>query len=489
MRDGYVRFAKKYIEAHPEYKNNLSSIKASLISFGAREEEFNEAMRQITGLPNYSDQFSVSKLSFPKISFTSFKKTASATVAILAFISIGYTTFLYKPSVESTKTPLAITNNITKNVNTTSNNPIVPKVYANVAPIDSQRVFSFPKSSLPLLISSAPKKEVLGFFPYWMLSQADKIELSHLTSISLFGLSIDGKGNVITSHSDSQADGGWGMWKDPKLDSLIKTAKSKGLKVYLTFKSFNNTDIENLVSSDSAVQTFISNALYFVNSKNLDGINLDFEYIGSPTDNVRNGFTRLVINLNTELKRQIPTGILTIDTYIMSGSVRDLFDLQALSKNTDAFVIMGYDMHYSLGPPGPISPMGGAVNIIGLMQGYLEKVPPEKIILAVPYYAYDWPITLDSSIGSPSAAIISYAEIAQVSKVHNLIWDETSQTPSYKYTDKGTQREVHFENVRSLGIKYDFVSAKNLKGVGIWALGYDGLNSDLQRLIVDKFAN
>jgi spore germination protein YaaH len=134
--------------------------------------------------------------------------------------------------------------------------------------------------------------------------------------------------------------------------------------------------------------------------------------------------------------------------------------------------------------------MGGDTNIIGLVQGYLEKVPPEKLILAVPYYGYDWPLTLNSSSSSsPSAAIISYAELAQASKEHKLIWDETSQTPSYKYTDKGTQREVHFENVRSLGIKYDFVTAKNLKGVGIWALGYDGLNSDLQRLIVDKFAN
>ena len=234
---------------------------------------------------------------------------------------------------------------------------------------------------------------------------------------------------------------------------------------------------------------YLSCTIYFVNSKNLDGINLDFEYIGAPPDKVREGFTRLVTNLNTELKRQIPTGILTIDTYIISGSVRDLFDLVLLSQHVDSFVIMGYDMHYALGAPGPISPMGGDINIIGLVQGYLEKVPPQKLILAVPYYGYDWPINLDSSSSSPSAAIISYAELAERSKVHKLTWDETSQTPSYTYTDNGLQREVHFENVRSLGIKYDFVTAKNLKGVGIWALGYDGLNSDLQRLIVDKFAN
>lgn len=146
-------------------------------------------------------------------------------------------------------------------------------------------------------------------------------------------------------------------------------------------------------------------------------------------------------------------------------------------------------MHYALGNPGPIAPMGGAVNIIGLVQGYLEKVQAEKLILAVPYYGYDWPINNDSSSATSSAAILSYAELAEASRDHKLIWDETSQTPSYTYTDNGIKREVHFENVRSLGIKYDFVNAKSLRGIGIWALGYDGLNSDLQRLIVDKFSN
>jgi len=488
VREGYITFVKKYINLHPEYKNNLKAIKSSLLSFGATEEEFNEAMRQITGLPISSNQSLILRLKLSYISFKTIKRVTTATVTFLALISIVYTTFFYKPSTTPTKTPLAIADKFTENVKETVKNPI-PKVYANAAPIDSQKVFSFPRSNLPLLITGSPKKEVLGFFPYWMLPQADKIELSYLTSISLFGLSVDGKGNIITTTPDNQSDGGFLMWKDTKLDSFIKTAKSKGLKVYLTFKSFDNTNIENLVSSDSAVETFISNALYLINSKNLDGINLDFEYIGTPPDKVREGFTRFVINLSTELKRQIPTGILTVDTYIISGSVRDLFDLPLLSKHVDAFVIMGYDMHYSLGNPGPISPMGGTVNIIGMVQGYLEKIPGDMLILAVPYYGYDWPINQDFSSASPSAAILSYAELAEVSKEHKLIWDETSQTPSYRYTDNGIEREVHFENVRSLSIKYDFVNAKNLKGVGIWALGYDGLNSDLQRLIVDKFSN
>ncbi|MCL4415334.1 MAG: glycosyl hydrolase family 18 protein, partial [Actinobacteria bacterium] len=114
---------------------------------------------------------------------------------------------------------------------------------------------------------------------------------------------------------------------------------------------------------------------------------------------------------------------------------------------------------------------------------YLEKIPAEKIILAVPYYGYDWP-------KNSSASILSYSEIANSSKNSKISWDETTQTPFYNYSDDNdVEHVVHFDNVRSLGIKYDFVNKKDLKGIGIWALGYDGQNQELKKLIVDKFSN
>ena len=481
VREEYIRLIKKYISLNPDYKYNLKGVKSSFTSHGATVEEFDEAIRQITGAAVIPNVKLFGKIKSPMVGIS------LIVISVTVLISLNF-----QPEV-STKTPLATTRisippKIPKIIKAKIQNPI-PQVYANASPIDAQKVFSFPQSNVPLTVTSRPKKEILGFFPYWMMPKVNEINLDVLTSISIFGLEVDGKGNIVTSHADSQGDGGWLMWKDSSLNSFIKKTTSNGIKTYLTLKSFNNENIENLVSSDSAEKTFISNALYLVNSKNLDGINLDFEYSGVSSDAVRDGFTRLVTNLNTELKRQLPNSTLTIDTYITSGSVPGLFDITLLSKQSDAFVIMGYDMHYSQGSPGPISPMGGDVNIIGLIQGYLEKVGPEKLILALPYYGYDWPINPASSENSANAGIIPYAEIAIDSKKYNLLWDNTSQTPSYTYTDNGTKHEVHFENVRSLGIKYDFVNAKGLLGVGIWALGYDGLNSDLQRLIVDKFSD
>ncbi len=152
---------------------------------------------------------------------------------------------------------------------------------------------------------------------------------------------------------------------------------------------------------------------------------------------------------------------------------------------------MGYDIHTPKGSPGPVAPLEGAVSILGFMQSYLEKVPSDKLILAVPYYGYDWPLKPDGTATGEPGRTLPYAEIASMSKGKNIIWDEVAQTPSIRYvdTETSTPRILFFENIRSLGAKYDFINKKNLKGMGIWALGYDGLNNDLRSLIFEKFAN
>lgn len=479
MRETYVKIIKEYIRSKPDYRLTLNEIRAHVISAGATEDELDEAIREITGMPRMSSLFNIPPKKKKNL-ISGKRKIALAfssiiVVPLLAFLLFNMSGEKRQAASSKTATNLSKNNEIAKGP--------VPQVYANLREIDPEKAFSYPKSNIPLVLTNKPKKEVLGFLPYWMMPRADDINLATLTSVSIFGLEMDENGNVVTiDNSKNEVDGGWAMWKDPKLDQFIKRAKNNRLKIFLTLKAFNSKNIDKLVSSDEAQKSFISNALYLLSSKNLDGINLDFEYTGTPSNITKDGFTRLVTNLNAELKRQFPNSQLTIDTYLTSGSVPGLFELGILAKNIDAFVVMGYDVHTPLGTPGPISPMGGNINIIGHIQGYLEKVPGEKLILAVPYYGYDWP-------DGQNADILPYSEITEESKRHNLLWDDISQTPMYTYSVNEIKREVHFENVRSLSIKYDFVNFKNLKGVGLWALGYDGFNSDLQRLIVDKFSN
>lgn len=504
VRPKYIQVIREYILAKPDYKDTLKEIKANVLLIGATEEEFNEAIKQL-GAPakysnlnnnyveeHYSEKETKKSNLFKRL--IELDVAAHVVIAILLFFFLIFlvsysslTNSLFNLFNKSTDTNNKNGLNIVKSIFPA--NLLNLKTYANQKEVDAKKIFSFPKSNITLKISGTPKKEVMGFLPYWMLEKASEINLDTITSVSIFGLDVDESGNILIVGSDGKDNSGWLMWNDKKLNEFITRAKRKRIKIYLTFKSFNNENIEKLVTSDKAQKTFIANSIYLINSKNLDGINIDFEYVGTAKENISSSFTRFITNLNTELKRQLPKAVLTIDTYITSAASPSFFDVELLSNQSDALVVMGYDIHTPQGEAGSIAPMNGeGYTIIGLMQSYLEKVSPEKLILAVPYYGYDWPVDKSSNLAT---AILAYAELAELTKDNTIHWNEATQTPWYEYLDleSKVKREVHFENTRSLGIKYDFINKKDIKGVGIWALGYDGLNTDLQQLLIDKFAN
>ncbi len=368
----------------------------------------------------------------------------------------------------------------------------LPQVYITEQSLSIDKAFNATPNQIKLTVNGQFKKEVFGYMPYWAVSKADDINIKVLTSVSYFGLDVNSKGEIVKSGD------AWNTWQnDPNLVAFIRKLKKNRVKAMLTFKSFSNQDIEGLLNSPDSNRQFINNVLYQVSSKSLDGVNLDFEYSGTPSEQTRDKFSILVSNLNQALKQQYPKSILTISTYVTSGTKKDLFDIDLLSQNSDGLVIMGYDFstpNSSLA--GAVSPLGGSSqNLTSFIDAYLETVPPEKIILAVPYYGYDWQ-TKDRSENSAvegdrsTVGVLPYAVIMDATRNTTINWDEDSQTPWYSYVDNSGQNHVvHFENTRSLGIKYDLVNKKKLQGVGIWALGFDGRNTDLAQLLADKFAN
>lgn len=373
-----------------------------------------------------------------------------------------------------------------------------PAVFISGQVLLIDKAFNSEPIQIKLTVNGQLKKEVFGYLPYWVVPDADQINTSLLTSVSYFGLEVDGGGNIMkNSPNDPQVSGAWQEWEsDPKLTTFMRKLKQQRIKTLVTFKMFNNSDIEQLVTSPQASQNFINNALYQVSAKALDGVNIDFEYVGTPSDQVRDKFTILMGDLNKALKAQYPKSILTIATYADSATVDQFFDVQLLAQYCNGLVIMGYDFSTPNSPAsGAIAPMGGyGENLSAMLSAYLDKVSPDKLILAVPYYGYDWTtkdrIENAPVIGGGSVNILTYAEIMDAAQRINVNWDDASQTPWYSYVDKsGQDHVVHFENTRSLGIKYDLINAKKLQGVGIWALGFDGRNTDLDQLLADKFAN
>ncbi len=417
-------------------------------------------------------------------------------IAILLFGS-DLRKFLGRQDKQAQASPSSSTRPIAK-----PKNPIdksVQHIFITGQGLDLDKTFSIPSDGLKLTVNGQLKKEVFGFLPYWVVSKSDEINVNLFTAISYFGLEVDGDGNIVKFDASGNIIEPWLTFQsDPKLDQFIKKARRNRTKIFVTLKCFDQSNIVKLVTNPKAIENFVSNALFLMNSKSLDGLNIDFEYIGEPDQKVTDGFSVLVTALNKEMKRQYPKAKLTIDTFVDAASATRIHDVEILAKNSDGLVIMGYDFHTpdSLSA-GPIAPMEGAgINLSGFMNSYLEKVPPDKLILAVPYYGYDWPVIQNPQSsqavgGTTDVKIYSYAEIVDSNRNAQINWNDNAQTPWYTYTDPQTKqlREVHFENTRSLAVKYDFINQKKLLGVGIWSLGLDGKRTELLQLLADKFAN
>ncbi len=469
MRQEYIEQLITVIQEGEKEGLTLTLMKEKALLLGATDEEFNYAVNHVSS----SSTSKGKKFVVFDIALHLFLLFFISLLSILLFSTMHQNATLTKTLDQSFQT-------------VQNDGFVVQPVYAKTTEIDTSDVFTSTASALSLTFSNRPKKEIYGYFPYWMLKNHTLIPVESVTTLSLFGLDIDRKGNIQTHNQEGNINKGWEMWTSPELDELLDRTKRKKIVTELTFKAFSNETINTLAQDDKAQATFIANAIHLIQSKSINGINLDFEYYGLPPENIRKGYTRLVRNLKSEMLKQTPQSTLSLSTYVNEAALPGLVDIASLQDSVDSYVVMGYDFHTPSGTAGPIAPLDGQMSLTGLMQSYLEKIPAEKIILAVPYFGYDWDI---NSSDRNSHRIYPYAKVLELSKNHAVNWDETSQTPSFRYIDSenNTEREVHFENVRSLGIKYDFINKKGFKGVGIWAMGFDGTHRELYTLLQDKF--
>jgi len=355
-------------------------------------------------------------------------------------------------------------------------------------------------------------REVFAFAPYWALSANDQTNWKYnlLSTLAYFGISVNVDGSFNTS------DSSWAGWNSQNLVDMINRAHTAGDRVVVVIKATSTATANAIVSSETSRQAAITNTISAISAKSLDGVNVDFE--GScPSPGTacaeQAGITTFMNELSSRVHQQWPNAMVSIDTYSGSASWdQGFFNIAALEPYVDAFFIMAYDMVFSNmpGQAGPQAPMNGwTYNDSLSVSQYLGKAPASKIILGVPYYGYTWSVGSNQAVRPGAYAAASggansrtYGDIgtcfASGPNTLATYWDTTAQSPWALWWSPatgdpcqgnyGAWREVYYDDATSLGIKYDLVNANNLRGTGMWALGYDGNAPELWSVLSVKFA-
>ncbi|TRZ51928.1 T9SS C-terminal target domain-containing protein [bacterium] len=352
--------------------------------------------------------------------------------------------------------------------------------------------FNFQKESdydkiNPLLPSSGNQKDnpllskvVFGWNPSWVGTAYTNYNYNLLTHVAYFSYEVD------------TATGGYTTIYYWNTTNLIPLAHSYGVKVVLTVTNFGSANNTKILSNPLKRQTLINTLISVVQSRGGDGVNIDFEIVPASQ---RANLVTFMTDLSNAFHMQIPGSHISIAAPAVDWN--SSFDVASLNSVCDLLLIMGYDYYWSgtsiAGPCAPLQSNGfwGSYYVANSVNWYLSNgASPSKLALGVPYYGYQWP-TVDENIKSATTGTgtaYTYNSMKGRAQSYGRIWDSYSLTPWYKYNSSGWNQGWYDDSV-SLGLKYDLVNSLNLKGIGIWALSYDGANQELWNTISNKFGN
>jgi spore germination protein YaaH len=365
-------------------------------------------------------------------------------------------------------------------------------------------------------VTSSLRHEIFGFatagsladptvgYPSW--------NFSLLSTVAFFGLHVQDDGTFA-------ADSDWAIWNNTaERTAFVNAAHAKGTKVVLTIvlQDFG-AGTPHMCSGLAHYSATVGYIVSQVTAQGVDGANIDYEGLngpcGSTTDSswARHTYTAFIAALHAAL----PAGsYLSVDTYASSAADPvGFFDIAALSPSVGSFFVMAYDLEYSnyKRPPlncpnlclGPTSPLTGYYYTdTGTASQYLAVVPASQVILGVPYYGRKSCVASATPNQVPTGAVTADSYLDAIAEsadpavqagsyaAHRDANDPSGQErwDTWYNTSLACTRELYWDDVTSLGHKYDLVNQDGLRGVGIWTLNYGGGSPELWSSLALHFA-
>lgn len=330
-------------------------------------------------------------------------------------------------------------------------------------------------------------KTVFGFLPWWEYKAGShkNLRFDLLSHIAVFSFEADSAGNL-------KDPVGW-PWID-----VINSARNNGVKIIMTVTNFNPDDIHKLLVDIGIRDNLFENIRTRLVTQSLDGVNIDFE-------NVRDEDKPFAVKIFFEKLRDYLSQTNPGFEISFASPVVNFggWDFRGIAEFCNYLFVMGYDFYGSWSSTtGPSAPLTG--TFYNLTKSFEEDYNSivnsnsDKLIFGVPYYGNYWRTNskdayvqvtpYDSTKGENNwvKPFLRYKDIFPTHIQKEKVWDTISQTPWLRWQDS-TWNQIWYDNDSSLALKYDFAIKKNLKGIGIWALGYDDSKTELWKLIERKF--
>ena len=356
-----------------------------------------------------------------------------------------------------------------------------------------------------------PAYRIVGYFASWSIFQSGylvtNIPAEMLTHLNYSFALISDDGEIMLG--DEYADIGYPYPDDAEDQELkgnfhqlqlLKEAHPH-LRTSIAIGGWTGSaNFPEAALTPESREKFARSVVEFMLEYGFDGADIDWEYPIRSAEEPEN-FVLLLEELRAQFDAQEARDgrhyTLTIAT-AASPSINRQLDWDRIHPLLDWINIMTYDMsgewstvtgfnaplYNSQEPP----PEGISTDLA--VQALLELgVPPEKLVMGVPFYGRGWAEVLETNnglhqpfsgmpIGTYGNGTYDYGDLAtNFLDSYDRFWDDTAQVPWMHNPD--TDIMISYDDPQSITLKTEYVRQHSLGGVMIWEVSQDSDDHDL----------
>lgn len=266
---------------------------------------------------------------------------------------------------------------------------------------------------------------------------------------------VDNSGNVISRGVS-----------DVKIQQLISYCKENGIRIIPTVGSYNIEAMDAHFSDTEIYVRNINTIVTEIEKYGFDGIDLDYEVIGSSSKDM---FLLFLKDLQIELRKRNKILSVTVfaqwdnATYTNYQETRIVQEYSKVGSLADEVRIMAYDYTLSSSStPGPIAPINWITDVLDYAT---KNISNEKIWLGVHLYGYQW------APGKTTA--LTYTTLSTVLSNPNIsrVFKEDIAEGYTEYECEEEQCVIYYQEPKGVQIRRDIAKEYGIVGISYWRLG------------------
>ena len=261
----------------------------------------------------------------------------------------------------------------------------------------------------------------------------------------------------------------------PETNEVLSYCQDSGKLALLgiinySYGGFSNDSVASILSSDAAMDSFVSTVVSSVQNNGFDGVNMGIE-ITSGGASLRASYSSLLTKLSQALHSQGKLLLTTVGAYFTDEQeAASFYDYKTIGQVSDYVHVILYDDYPDSSYPSrrTYGTMSNIVRIGRVLRYCATAMEPEKVLLGMGSIAIDYDTT------AVEAEDITYEEAMSLQSQYgsSLITDSEEDGAHFAYVDEsGHQHIVYFETASGVKNRIAMVNRYGLGGSSVYYLG------------------